>query len=173
MTNYTVGRWLAFVFLLILAGCGFKLRGAVELPENRRNIALAGIEWNHPLAQDLQETLALSNGQLVQDQKQAQSLLRILEIGQDKQVLSLDENGKAIEFELLYRVRFDMLDPKGQPIMAPQDVEIVRTYLNPQLQIIGKSQEEDLLRDEMRKEAVRTMLWRIQRALADRTSRAG
>ncbi len=165
-------KFLLIAWLLLLTGCGFHLRGAVELPQDKRRIALQGIPMNHPVARDLSQMLAFSKARLVADPAKADVVLRILEIRQDRRVLSLDENGKAIEFELIYRIRFNLLTPDNKTILPPQLVDLHRNYLNTQLQVIGKAQEESLLRQEMRREAVRTILRRMQTALSAQPSHA-
>ncbi len=165
-------KLLLIAWLLLLTGCGFHLRGAVDLPEDMRRIALQGIPLNHPVARYMKQDLAFSRAALVTDPAKADVVLRILEIREERRVLSLDEHGKAIEFELIARIRFELLTPDNKVILPPQLVDLHRNYLNTQLQVIGKAQEESLLRQEMRREAVRTILRRIQSALSAQTTHA-
>ncbi|HEB78501.1 MAG TPA: hypothetical protein ENI90_08245 [Methylothermaceae bacterium] len=153
--------------LLILNGCGFHLRGAVALPPDKRAIALAGISLDHPFSRDLQGLLDLVGGRLVTDPKEAGSVVFIHQIQQDRRIVSLDEHGKAIEFELIYRVRFEAREPDGTVLLPMQTITIRRIYLNPQFQVIGKAEEEGVIRREMQREAARTLLRRLQRALAN------
>ena len=150
---------------LILSGCGFHLRGAVALPPDKRIIALAGMSLDRPFARELQRLLDLVEGRLTRDPKEAGSVVVVHQIQQDRRIVSLDEHGKAIEFELIYRVRFEARKPDGGVLLPMQTVTIRRIYLNPQFQIIGKSEEEGVIREEMRREAARTLLRRLRRVL--------
>lgn len=152
---------------LILNGCGFYLRGAVALPPDKRIIALAGISLDHPFARDLHRLLELVGGRLVSDPREAGSVVFIHQVQENRRIVSLDEHGKAIEFELIYRVRFEAREPDGTVLLPMQTITIRRIYLNPQFQIIGKSEEEGVIRREMQREAARTLLRRLQRALAN------
>ncbi len=152
---------------LLLSGCGFHLRGAVALPPDKRVIALAGVDLDHPFARDLQRLLALVEGRLTTDPQEAGSVVVVHQIHQDRRIVSLDEHGKAIEFELIYRVRFEARKPDGTVLLPLQAITIRRIYLNPQFQIIGKSQEEGVIREEMRREAARILLRRLQRSLVN------
>ncbi|MBN2701521.1 MAG: LPS assembly lipoprotein LptE [Methylohalobius sp. ZOD2] len=157
------------VFLLLwlglLGGCGFHLRGAVELPPEKRVIALQGIPLNHPFASYMQQILAYSGGRLVADPQEAATVLVIPEIREDRRELSLDENGKAIEFELIYRLRFEARTPDGEVLAPMQPLALHRIYLNPQVQVIGKAEEEAIIREEMRREAVHTVMRRLRKIL--------
>ncbi|BCX87930.1 LPS-assembly lipoprotein [Methylomarinovum tepidoasis] len=158
-------RLMPLLIVLLLAGCGFHLRGAVELPPDKRVVALQGIGLDHPFARDLAMFLALVEGRLTGDPSQAGSVVVIHGIDQRRRVVSLDEHGKAIEFELIYKVRFEARTADGKPLLPLQTITLRRIYLNTQLQAIGKAEEESLIREEMRREAARTLLRRLQRAL--------
>lgn len=150
------------LLLLSLSGCGFHLRGAVDLPPDKRVIALQGIGLDHPFAHDLQLFLDLVKGRLVTDPAKAGSVIVIQNIREGRRVVSLNENGKAIEFELTYRVQYEIRGPDGKVLSPSRTIRIHRIYLNTQLQVIGKSQEESVIRQEMRHEAARTLLRRLQ-----------
>ena len=45
--------------------------------------------------------------------------------------------------------------------MPEQTIVVVRDYFNEQLNVIGKSQEEDLIRKEIYNDAVRSMIRRV------------
>ncbi len=150
-----------------LAGCGFHLRGVVELPPEKRVIALYGLPLTHPLASELRQLLALSQGELVTDPKAAASVLVISDIQEARRVLSLDQNGKAVEFELILRLRFEARTPAGKVLIPPEPIAIHRVYLNPQLDVIGKAVEESVIRAEMQREAAQTLLRRLRKVLEE------
>ncbi len=158
-------RVLLILWLGLLQGCGFHLRGAVELAPEKRVIALQGIPLNHPLAGELRQILALSQGELVTDPKAASSVLVVSEVQEDRRVLSLDQHGKAIEFELVFRLRFEARAPDGKILIPPEPIAIHRVYLNPQLDVIGKAVEEGVILEEMRREAAQTLLRRLRKVL--------
>ncbi len=153
------------ILLLSLSSCGFHLRGAVELPPDKKVIALQGIDLNRPFARDLQLFLDLVEGKLVSNPQSAGSVIVIHDIREGRRVVSLDQNGKAIEFELTFRVQYDLRSPEGKILSPLRTITIRRIYLNTQLQVIGKSEEASVIRREMRREAARTMLRHLQSVL--------
>lgn len=158
-------RVLLILWLGWLSGCGFHLRGALELPPEKRVIALQGIPLNHPFAGEIKQILAMSQGELVADPKAASSVLVVSEVQEDRRVLSLDQNGKAIEFELIFRFRFEARAPDGKILSPPEPIAIHRVYLNPQLDVIGKAVEEGMIWAEMRQEAAQALLRRLKKVL--------
>lgn len=158
------------VLCLLLAGCGFKLRGAMELPPEMQRVALEGVSPASPIAQALRSLLRFSGGTIAADRAAADSILRITHVEEERREVSLTETGKANEFELTYRVSFDVITPQGAVLLPEQTVEIVRDYFNDQLNIVGKTEEEILLWQEMQKEAARTLLRRVDAALSSRAS---
>ncbi|MCX8048919.1 MAG: LPS assembly lipoprotein LptE [Methylohalobius sp.] len=149
----------------LISGCGFQLRGAVELPPEKRLIALQGVPSSHPFANELRAALALSGGEVVADPKVASSVLFISDLKEDRRVLSLDEHGKAVEFELIFRLRFAVQAPDGKLLIPPQPIAVHRVYLNPQLDVIGKAVEEGVIYEEMRREAAYAVLRRLRKVL--------
>ncbi len=163
-----MGALMRIVLILclgLLQGCGFHLRGALELPPEKRVIALQGIPLNHPFAGDLRAILASFQGELVTDPKLAGSVLVISDIQEDRRVLSLDQNGKAVEFELILRLRFEARAPDGKVLIPAEPIAVHRVYLNPQLDVIGKAVEEGVIWEEMRRETAQALLRRLRKAL--------
>nr|BAL52443.1 LPS-assembly lipoprotein [uncultured Gammaproteobacteria bacterium]BAL54501.1 LPS-assembly lipoprotein [uncultured Gammaproteobacteria bacterium] len=158
-------RLVLILVLGLLQGCGFHLRGALELPPEKRVIALLGIPLNHPFAGDLRAILALSQGELVSDPKLAGSVLVVSDLQEDRRVLSLDQNGKAVEFELVLRLRFEARAPDGKVLIPREPMAVHRVYLNPQLDVLGKAVEEGVIWEEMRQEAAQALLRRLRHVL--------
>ena len=58
-----------------------------------------------------------------------------------------------------------MVDAKGKALVKPHNVRIVRDYLFDSDIVIGKSREEHLLREEMRRDGILQMLRRLRAGL--------
>lgn len=112
------------------------------------------------LMQNLRETLQYAGGSVTKDRKSAGVVLNVLEDRMEKREVSLFETGKANEFELTYSLTYELLDPDGKIIAPRQTIQVVKDYFNEQIDVIGKSQEEDVIRSEMYKEAVRSLIRR-------------
>lgn len=166
----------ALLLTLLLAGCGWHLQGQFQLPPSTR-VALLGLPVSDPLMVQLRERLARSGGEVLFQPEGAQVVLRILDARAQRRELALDEHGRAVEYQLRYLIDFQIerggkvkenrtrRAPSEKPLVVRDRIEVVRQYFNPQLQIIGKVEEESRLWEEMRREAASRLLDRLRFAL--------
>lgn len=83
----------------------------------------------------------------------------------DKRVLSVDAaTGKEREFELAYTVSFSVSRRDGEAVIRDGSVNLLRDYVFDPEAIIGTSREEDLLREEMRRDAAQQLMRRVEAA---------
>lgn len=153
---------------LTLSSCGFRLRGAVDLPAKMEVVLVEGISAGSPFVRNLKQTLEGAGGRLTAERKSATIVLKVLEDKMKRRVVSLTDTGKANEFELTYTLVYQLLDPNGEIIMPSQTIQIVKDYFNEQINVIGKSQEEDVIRSEIYKEAARALIRRTEVVLKGR-----
>jgi LPS-assembly lipoprotein len=141
------------------AGCGFKLRGAANIPFEV--MAVSGAE-NTPFGIQLRRSL-LANGnvRIVDDPKQAQAILQVTGISQERRILSLSGAGRVREFQLVYRVSFRVHDGKGREFMPTNEVSLRRDITFNDSQVLAKEQEEILLVRDMQNDAVQQVLRRL------------
>ncbi|MEW6314526.1 MAG: LPS assembly lipoprotein LptE [Pseudomonadota bacterium] len=151
-----------FVLLLLLAGCGFHLRGTALLPFD--SIHVAGAE-NSSFVAELKRALeGSSNARIVNDPTEAQAVLHIASEARDKRILSLSGGGKVREFQLYYHVAFHLDDGKGHDYIPGGEISIKRDFSYDDAQILAKESEEALLYRDMQADAVQQMLHRIAAA---------
>ncbi|MCP5149673.1 MAG: hypothetical protein H6983_19265 [Ectothiorhodospiraceae bacterium] len=157
----SVHRLLPGVLALavVLGGCGFQLRGQAGLPEDVRSVYLEGVP---AIADELE--IFLESAGASREKGQAGSDLAIFLRNEryHRRVLSVDPNsGKEREFELVYLVEFDARRGDGTVLVEPQEVSILRDYVFDPDAVIGKSREEEVLREEMRRDAAQQILRRL------------
>ena len=75
-----------------------------------------------------------------------------------RRVTSTSSTGRANEYELYYKLDFILLDVEGKKLSEIQPVEITRDYFIDQDEILGKSNEDQTIRDEMYLQAVQTIV---------------
>ncbi|PKM11934.1 MAG: hypothetical protein CVV13_07115 [Gammaproteobacteria bacterium HGW-Gammaproteobacteria-3] len=150
--------------LLVLASCGYHLRGSSDLAQPLYKVYLAGA--SEPLSTQFANTIRNASGDMAGSSAEAAVIVTISNERMDRRVLTLSNTGKANEFELDYALDFELQDAKGKPLLERQSVEIRRDYFNDQQAIIAKNSEEDLIRTEMYQQAVRTIVNRAQAVLA-------
>jgi len=148
------------IFLLILivsiSACGYQLRGKIDLPEGLKSIYLQG--GSSQLKKVVKKTLRSSGGQLVDAIGDAGLIIDIVKEKMDRRVMSLSSTGRANEYELIYKLDFTLLDKEGKALSKLQRIEISKHYFNNQDEVLGKNNEEEVIRDEMYRKSVQSIV---------------
>ena len=82
----------------------------------------------------------------------------------DKQILSLSGAGRVREYRLQYRISLRAYDQKQLEWLAPEEITLRRDYSYDDTQVLAKEQEEALLYQNMRSDAVQQVLRRLNHA---------
>lgn len=146
---------------MLLAGCGFRLRGTADVPFETIHVpgATAGI------ALDLKRNIeAGTRARVVDDPKAAQALLQVTEEARSREILSLTSAGRVREFQLRYRVGFRVHDGKGGEFVPVSVIQLTRDMTYSDAEILAKEQEEQLLFRDMRTDMVQQILRRLATA---------
>ena len=147
---------------LLLAGCGFHLRGAVALPFE--TLLVTGVD-NTPFGTELRRGLRASRRlEVVDEPARAQAVLQVTGLSQERRILSLSAAGRVQEYQLVYRVSFRVHDGRGRELLPPNDVILRRDITFNDSQVLAKEQEEILLVRDMQSDAVQQVLRRLQSA---------
>ena len=154
-------RPLAALACLLLAACGFQLRGTASLPFETIHVpnATSGI------ALDIKRSIQTgTNARVVDDAKVAAAQLLFLEESRRKDILSLTSAGRVSEYRLFYRVGFRLSDGKGGDFLPPVTVQLFRDMTYDDSQVLAKEAEEQLLFRDMQQDMVQQVLRRIATA---------
>ena len=146
---------------LLLAACGFQLRGTATLPFETIYVpnATAGI------ALGLKRNIASGTGtRVLDDAKGAEAQLQFSEESRQKEILSLTSAGRVSEYRLIYRVRFRVSDGKGGDFLPPSTVTLTRDMTYDDEQVLAKETEEQLLFRDMQADMVQQIMRRIATA---------
>lgn len=143
--------------MLVLAGCGFQLRGQAILPFE--SIAIPGVA--SPLLADLSRNIqAGTNAKVIQDNTAAQAQFALLQEVRDKVILSLTSQGRIREYQLRYIVAFRVTGKGGEYVPVTQLV--LRRDISFNDQVLAKESEEQLLFREMQQDMVQQILRRMR-----------
>ena len=148
-----------------LVGCGFALRGAVEVP-GLETVRVTGA--SDTMREELSVFLLEGGVRVVEAlAEEADAELSLTDEQMKRRVLSIDPGtGKPREYELAYSVNFQLVDAKGTALVRRQTVRLVRDFVFDVDAVIGKSREEGVLRTEMRRDAVQQIIRRLRSSLA-------
>ena len=154
-------RALALALALLLAGCGFRLRGTAEVPFETLYVPSA----TSGIALDLKRNIqAGTKARVVDDPSKADAVLQFTEETRQKEILSLTGTGRVREFQLRYRVAFRVHDGKGAEYVPPNTIQLTRDVTFNDAEILAKEQEEQLLFRDMQVDMVQQILRRLAAA---------
>ena len=148
------------VLIVLLTACGYHLGRAVDLPPEMKIVYFQGASPH--LLGGAQQVFRSTEGRIAGSPAEAGIIVNIFNEEMLRRSLSLSSGGKAIEYELSYYLDFEHLDAAGQVLMPRQEIQVIRDYFNVQEQVIGKANEEAIIREEMYKEAVQIIVRRAR-----------
>jgi LPS-assembly lipoprotein len=157
-------RWVALCLALgvALSACGFKLRGVQQLPFD--TICL-NFPANSPLGTELARNIRSgTNTQIVTDAAKAAAVFELMGEMRDRQILTLNAQGRAIQYSLRDRLRFRLRDAQGREMIEPTDLQVQRDISFNDSQRLSKESEEVLLYRDMQTDLVQQLLRRIAAA---------
>lgn len=149
---------LLVLALIVLAGCGFRLRGTAAVPFETLYIpnAVSGI------ALDLKRSIeAATDAEVVDQPKNAQAILQFTQEAREREILSLTAAGRVREYRLRYRVGFRLHDGKGNEYVPQNNLELTRDVSFNDAQVLAKEAEEELLFRDMQNDMVQQILRRL------------
>jgi len=150
------------VFLLMLAGCGFQLRGEASVPDSLKTLYIQGINTQQDtLGLQLKRALVRNGITVVDDYQEGAAIFTVLENRYDRRVLSVASNATVREFELDAWATFKVTDDKGNELSDVQRVEASRDYQFDRNQILAMDEQERVLREDLNKQMVQSILRRL------------
>jgi LPS-assembly lipoprotein len=155
---------LVLVAMLATSACGFKLRGPVEIPPELNPMYIQSSQGT-AVRDSIVQQLQGSQVRLAARPKDARVILRIGNESRTTRVVAVDRNGKVLASDLHFGVTFDAVAPNGDQLVSPQTIDVVRTYENPDVEVLGKETEAQLIYDEMIGDAANRILGRLRAAL--------
>lgn len=157
---------LALMALAVVAGCGFKLRGAISVDLPFKTVYVAGVPDTSPFSQVLKAQLRANGIGVVPNEykDRAEVILRVLGDQQTKTVVAVNPNGLAREYRLNYRLGFRVDAGSGIELYPPTTIEMSREIsFNPQTaqEVLSKEQEDALLIRDMQNDAAIQVMQRL------------
>ncbi len=148
---------------LLVAACGFQLRGSAPLPFKSMYVQAAPASQFATLLK--RAVRAGSAGTRVTDQPgEAEVVLQVMNELQEKQILTLGGGGRVSEFQLRYRVSYRLTDSKNREHIPASEILLKRDFSFSDEQALSKETEEALLYRDMRNDAVQQMVRLLQAA---------
>ena len=142
----------------LLAGCGFQLRGATELPFRTFYTALP---QSSQLGGELRRAVRINGATVVDRREEAQVRFDVLSEAVEQEITALSNSGRPREFLLRYRLRWGVKDAREGDLIAPNEMLLRRLITVLDVQGILNADEVALLYRDMRTDAVAQIVRRL------------
>jgi LPS-assembly lipoprotein len=152
------GMLAALCAAALLAACGFHLRGAVQLPFPNLYVS---VSERSQFGHELKRALRASDVRLTENPKEAAATLSILSELRERQILSLGGQGRVREYQLRYRLAYQVTNAKGV-VTPPTEIVLKRDISFNDSDVLAKESEEAMLYRDMQMDAVQQLLRRLQ-----------
>lgn len=157
------GRVLLLCLTLSVGACGFRLEGAGSLPGTMTRTFVDSPRRNSAFVSSLRDALRQRGSELVDSAAQADSVLVISSDDTGQRVLSVSARNIPREYEIYYAVTVSLRSGTTS-LMEPETIIVTRAYTYDETQVLGKSAEEELLREALARDLARQVLRRIESA---------
>ena len=161
----------ALLLVSALAGCGFELKGTANTD---RSTSLDGIavmlvssQPRGELTAAVAKQLQLEGAAIAGESPAEQGGRLVLRLGEERfqqRNLSLTAQARSAEVELTMTVAIS-LRRDSKELIVGDDAQVVRQFLNDPRNVVGKTEELRLLREEMRRDLAAQITRRMAHSL--------
>ncbi len=142
---------VAIAAVMLLTACGFQLR-SYNLEANVQSFAISGMQ-RAQVATPLRQAL-LQLGATEGIAAGADVVIALLDQRSERRSVSTAGQARAAEYEIDYGIQYQLLDGQGAALTDAQWIERQRIYRIDRDNIVGSSEEQNLLRREMLQDVV-------------------
>ena len=136
---------------MMLAACGFRLQGVANFPPELSKVYLDVADPNSDLAFQLRRSLAAAGVSVVGNEADSTATLRIERERYGRRVKSVSAQNRPTEYEVFYMAEF-LVETPEQTLLPRERVNRQRVFPYDETEILGKQQEEEMLRDAIARE---------------------
>ena len=147
----------ALLAALLLAGCGFQMRGASTVPPEMARTYIETADRHSLFYRELKAGLENAGVETVDGEEEASSVFSIVHDETGQRVLSVSARNVPPEFGVFYAVSY-RLTVGERTFLPPQTQTMTRDYTWDETLVLGKEKEEQILREDIVDNLVRVIL---------------
>ncbi len=143
------------------SSCGFHLQGPVTLPEAMDVTYIQPSDRFSPVVQGLTKALEASGARVAPSPDEATARLILHEDISGQRLLSVSPQNEPLEYEVYYRVRYEVVIIGQGSLLDPQWISLTQDYTYDIRDVLGKAREREYLRQALADEIVSTIVRRL------------
>ena len=152
---------LCLALSLLLAGCGFQLRGASGIPEAIQPLALkCAPPVPDRICRAVKDQLTLGKVNLVST-SEAATVLRLTNFRQERRANAVTERAATAEFTLRNSIELEVIAADQTPLIATERVNTSETFDYDETNVLAKQREEEALQQVLAQRLAQQVLFRL------------
>lgn len=156
---------------LLVAGCGFQLRGAPPVSSALQPLAVDCAD-NVPgqLCDAVREQLELGRIEL-KPAEEADFVLKIGNFREERRASAITLRAAAAEYTLRHTVNIEVVTADKIPLIEPADLNSSETYRYDESNVLAKQREEEALKEQLHNRLAQQIIFRLAPINEDRIER--
>ena len=143
--------------LLLLAGCGFQLRGAATVPPEMARTYIETSDRHSLFYRRLRDNFRTAGVEIVDSPVEASATFSISADDTGQRVLSVSARNVPTEYEVYYTIVYGVVTP-DKALLSVRSQTLTRDYTWDETLVLGKEKEEQLLREAIVDDLVRVVM---------------
>jgi len=158
-----INRSCCIALIILCSGCGFHLRGSLELPKKLNYIAIIVHDAHREIAPLIRDQLRAYHRDVVEDPALAQYWLIVERDSLTQNITGISSSTTPRQYELLYTVQFKLQSTHAADLEQEQEQKIfvTRALTVNSDRILGSNDEEAHITQEMMQNAAIMILDRL------------
>jgi len=153
---------ISTILVLLLAACGWHLRGSIDLPANINSVYVDNQAGSTVIRDEIVGILQSNGVALSRDMSSADLVISLLSFKEDRRVSSVNSSTIVREYELTAEAEYEIKNAAGEILLAPDVAQLSRNYSFDQNAVISAGEEESIIKRELRLEVAQQIVRRLR-----------
>lgn len=155
----------------LVTACGWHLRGSLLLPADLKSLYITAKDSHGNLVSDIKKLVQGYDINLANKRSDAQYSLIILQERDERRTISVGNDALASEYEITLAADY-RIESNDKIVVPIATATVSRSYDHDPDDVLSKSEEELLLRNEMRLDLIQQIIRRLSFATTNQTAPA-
>lgn len=167
MTHKRYYRLFLLMTLFLIAGCGFHLRGNVNLSDSLKQLYVASSDPYGPITLQLKQILGHSGVELHDNPGPQITTLTVKNERYKTTTFSQSASAQTTQYTLVLSLDYSLEDNKGNLLYGPKTISTQQNYTVNQDAVLTTGTQEDITRSSLQKQAVYLLLEQLSSPAVD------